>query len=122
MKSLSRYLAVTVIAVAGSVASLDGSPPDNPTLLFHNDGTRSLRIYVDNLYLGTVGAARRTCFRMPFRPGLAQLEAKTPNGRQSVLSPPVSLDESEGWYWRIGISPERDAKLTLRPAERCQTR
>lgn len=117
-----RYLAIAVIAGLGSVVPLNGSAPETPTLLFDNDGTRSLKIFIDDLYLKTVDANRLVCMRIPFRPGMAQLEARTPNGRMSVFSPPFVVDESEGWYWRIGLVPERDAKLTLRPAERCQTR
>jgi hypothetical protein len=101
---------------------LSGSVPDRPTLLFENDGTRTLRIFVDRLYVGTVGMNRLVCLQMPFRPGTAILEARTPNGRSSYYSEPVALTHSQGWYWKIGSKPEQDAKLTLRPIARCQVR
>jgi hypothetical protein len=122
MKSLLRLAAIVVIAGLSGVAPLNGSAPDAPTLLFENDGTRTLRIYVDNLYIGTVGMNRLVCLRMPFRPGMATLEARTPDRRSSFYAPPAALTESEGWYWMIGGTPERDAKLTLRPVARCQVR
>jgi hypothetical protein len=65
---------------------------------------------------------RVVCLRMPFRPGIATLEARTPNNRTSFYSPPTPFTESEGWYWKIGSKPEQDAKLTLRPVAPCQVR
>jgi hypothetical protein len=59
---------------------------------------------------------------MPFRPGMATLEARTPDSRMSFYSPPTALTESEGWYSKIGSKPEQDAKLTLRPTARCEVR
>ncbi len=122
MKSLFKYTAMALAIGLGSVLPAGGTPPEQPTLLFHNDGTRSLRVFVDGIYLGTVGMNRQVCFRLPFRPGFAQLEARSPNGRLSVLSPPIVVDEVEGWYWRIGSAPERDAKLSLRATRRCEVR
>ena len=122
MKPLARLAAILVITGLAGVAPLSGSAPESPTLLFENDGTRTLRVYVDRLYVGTVGMNRLVCLQMPFRPGMATLEARTLNNLRSFYSPPTALTESEGWYWRIGIKPEQDAKLTLRPAARCEVR
>ncbi|NIN71528.1 MAG: hypothetical protein GTO46_06275 [Gemmatimonadetes bacterium] len=122
MMTLFRYSALALMIGLSSVFPLNGSVPDRPTLLFHNDGTRSLKVYVDGLYLGRVEPGREVCLRIPFRPSIARLEARTTSGRLSVLSPPLWVDDAEGWYWRIGTVPERDAKLTLRPGERCQVR
>jgi hypothetical protein len=52
MKPLLRLAAIAVIAGLSSVVPLSGSAPDAPTLLFENDGTRTLRIFVDNSELG----------------------------------------------------------------------
>jgi hypothetical protein len=117
-----RLAAIAVIAGLSGFAPLHGSAPDSPTLLFENDGTRTLRIYVDRLYVGTVGMNRLVCLRMPFRPGMAILEARTPDNRMAFYSPPTALAQSEGWYWKIGSTPEQDAKLTLRPVARCEVK
>lgn len=122
MKPLARLATIAVIAGLGVIAPLSGSAPESPTLLFENDGTRTLRIYVDRLYVGTVGMNRLACLQMPFRPGTATLEARTVDNLRSFYSPPTALTESEGWYWRIGTKPEQDAKLTLRPVARCEVR
>jgi hypothetical protein len=122
MKPLLRLAAIALIAGLGGVAPLAGSGPESPTLLFENDGTRTLRIFVDRLYVGTVGMNRLICLQMPFRPGMATLEARAPNNRSSFYSPPTAFTESEGWYWKIGGSPDQDAKLTLRPVARCEVR
>ncbi len=122
MKPLLRLAAIAVIAGLSGVVPLNGSVPDGPTLLFENDGTRTLRIFVDGLYVGTVGMNRQVCLQMPFRPGTATLEARTPNSRTSFFSEPIALTQSEGWYWKIGSRPEQQAKLTLRPVARCQVR
>lgn len=122
MKPLLRFLAIALVAGFSATVPLSGSVPDAPTLLFENDGTRTLRIFVDGLYVGTVGMNRLVCLQMPFRPGMATLEARTPNGRWSYFSEPVALTHSEGWYWKIGSKPDQDAKLTLRSIARCQVR
>ncbi|MGD2216036.1 MAG: hypothetical protein PVJ64_04745 [Gemmatimonadales bacterium] len=122
MKPLLRLAAIALVAGLSTAVPLSGSAPDSPTLLFENDGTRTLRILVDDLYVGTVGMNRLVCLQMPFRPGMATLEARTPDSRVSVFSEPIPLSQSEGWYWKIGSKPEQDAKLTLRPVERCEVR
>jgi hypothetical protein len=119
MSLMLRSFAIAAVAALSSVVPISGSAPNRPTLLFDNDGTRTLDIFVDGIYVGTVGMASEECLSMPFRPGLATLEATTPDRQVVYYSPPTALDESNGWYWRIGTTPEMDAKLTLQPAQTC---
>jgi hypothetical protein len=122
MKPLLRFAAIALIAGLSLTVPLSGSVPDAPTLLFENDGTRTLRVFVDGIYMGAVGMNRVVCLQLPFRPGMATLEARTSNNLNSFFSEPVALTHSEGWYWKIGSKPEQDAKLTLRAIARCEVR